>query len=42
MIFAINLYHKKVLKRNEIGNVHPNNMLTTKMDSKFIGLEFFP
>ena len=42
MIFSINLYNKKVFKRNKICNIHSYHMLTAKMNTKFISSQFFP
>ena len=33
MIFTIYLYHQKIFQRDEIGNIHSNNMLPTEMDA---------
>ena len=42
MIFSINLYNKKVFQRNKVCYIHSYNMLTAKMNTKFISSQFFP
>ena len=42
MVFAIHLNDKTIFQRNEIGNIHTYNMLTTKMNSQLITLQVMP
>ena len=42
MIFAIHLNDETIFQRHKVGDIHSYNMLTAKMNTKFISSQFFP
>ena len=42
MVLTIDFYYQKILKRNEVCDIHSYDMLATEMNSKFISLQLMP
>ena len=42
MIFAIHLNDETILQRHKVCDIHSYNMLTTKMDSRFVAFQLLP